>query len=221
MLRRRLSKSSRRSVIAVMAETSTRATTPSTPWSAGGGKQPLSGGFSDERCARNTITSVRPRPKRLERLPEQYFVSLLGRVAAAAAEEGPPVVDLGRGNPEVGPPAHVVEALQASAARPDGHGYAPLRGLPQLREAIARRYESHYGVRLDPEREVAVVPGTKTAIVELALSLADRGDRILLPDPYYPDYPSGVALAGAELGLVRLEPESGYQPDLEAAPPAA
>jgi aminotransferase len=163
----------------------------------------------------------RRRPRRVERLPEQYFGALLARVAAAAEAGGPALVDLGRGNPEVGPPPHVVEALRESALRPDLQGYAPLRGLPRLREAVARRYAEHYGVTLDPEREVAIVPGTKTALVELALVLAQRGDRILLPDPHYPDYTSGVALAGAELALVRLEPEAGLQPDLAAAPPSA
>ena len=160
---------------------------------------------------------MRPRPQRLERLPPQYFAALLGRVAEAGVD----VVDLGRGNPEVGPPAHVVEALQRAAARPDVHGYAPFRGLPRLREAIAGRYRDIYGVELDPEREVAVVPGTKTAIVELALCVAQRGDRILLPDPCYPDYYSGVALAGAELGLLPLDPANGFAPDLDAAPDAA
>jgi L-glutamine---4-(methylsulfanyl)-2-oxobutanoate aminotransferase len=163
----------------------------------------------------------RPRPDRLERLPQQYFAALLGRIAAAAADGGPPVVDLGRGNPEVGPPAHVVEALRASAARPDVHGYAPFRGLPALRESIARRYRDVYGVVLDPEREVAVVPAAKTGIVELALVLAQRGDTILLPDPGYPDYLSGVALAGAELGLLPLDPAARWAPDFESAPPAA
>ena len=161
------------------------------------------------------------RPNRLERLPSQYFAGLLARVAAAAAQEGPPIIDLGRGNPEVGPPAHVVDALRAAAARPDVHGYAPFRGMPRLREALADRYRSVYGVEVYPEHEIAVVPGTKTAIVELALSLAERGDTILLPDPYYPDYPSGVALAGAEIGLLPLDPAAGWAPDLDAAPAAA
>ncbi len=163
----------------------------------------------------------RPTPERLQRLPEQYFVALLGRVAAAAAEGGPPLVDLGRGNPELGPPSHVVDALVESARDPGVHGYAPIRGLRETKEALAGRYRDVYGVELDPEREIALVPGTKTAIVELALSLADEGGTILLPDPYYPDYPSGPALAGARIETVTLEASAGWAPDLDAAPAAA
>src|SRR5262249_17218391 len=65
--------------------------------------------------------------------------------------------------------------------------------------------------------EVAVVPGTKSTLVELVLCLAERGDTVLLPDPYYPDYPSGVALAGAELGLLELDPDRGYAPRFDLA----
>jgi aminotransferase len=164
---------------------------------------------------------VRARPTRLERLPEQYFVTLLGRVAAASDQGGPPLVDLGRGNPEAGPPQHVVDALAASANRPDVHGYSPIRGLLATKEAIAARYRDVYGVVLDPEREVALVPGTKTAIVELALALADEGETMLLPDPHYPDYTSGTALAGANVDYVRLDPDAGWAPDLDHTPAAA
>jgi aminotransferase len=163
---------------------------------------------------------VRPRPARLKRLPQQYFVTLLGRVAAAAAEDGPPLIDLGRGNPETGPPPHVVEALREATLDPGVHGYSPIRGLPRTKEAIAGRYRDLYGVELDPETEVALIPGTKTGIVELALGLCDEGDTLLLPDPYYPDYPSGPALAGAQIGLVPLHAPD-WAPDLDAAPDAA
>ena len=154
------------------------------------------------------------RPNRLDRLPEQYFMRLLAEVQAAAARDGEPFVDLGRGNPDLPPPPHVIEALVESAREQTTrvHGYAPFAGLAELRRAIADRYARHYGVELDPEREVAVVPGTKSALVELVLCLAERGDTVLLPDPYYPDYPSGIALAGAELGLLPLDPERGYAP---------
>jgi aminotransferase len=91
----------------------------------------------------------------------------------------------------------VVDALARSAARPDVHGYAPFRGLPELKEAIAARYRDVYGVELDPAREVAIVPGTKTALMEFAAVAVERGETIVLPDPGYPDYFSAVALAGA------------------------
>ena len=160
------------------------------------------------------------RPHRLDRLPEQYFMRLLAQVQQAAARDGEPLVDLGRGNPDVPPPPHVIEALVESAREQTTrvHGYAPFAGLPELRRAIANRYATHYGVELDPDREVAVVPGTKSALVELVLCLAERGDTVLLPDPYYPDYPSGVALAGADLRLLPLDPERGYAPRFDLAP---
>ena len=160
------------------------------------------------------------RPHRLERLPQQYFTALLARVAEVAAEDGEPLVNFGRGNPEVGPPPHVIEAAQRAVADPGSHGYPQFRGMPELREALAARYRDVYGVDIDPHTEVAVVPGTKSAIVELCVVLAERGDTVLLPDRGYPDYFSGVALAGAELGALPLEPPT-WQPDFAAAPAAA
>jgi aminotransferase len=157
-------------------------------------------------------------PDRLDRLPPQYFAALFGRVAAARAAAPEAFVDLARGNPEVGPPAHVVEALAAAAREPGVHGYPPFLGLPELKQAVAARYAGTYGVELDPEREVAVVPGSKTALVELPLCLAERGERVLTADPGYPDAASGIALAGAEQVPLRLDAGSGYAPDLGAAP---
>ena len=141
---------------------------------------------------------MREVPERIGRLPEQYFTALLARVAAAAAQGGEPLVDLGRGNPEVGPPAHVVDALTECAERRDVHGYAPFAGLPALKEAIAKRYGELYEVHLDPAREVAVLPGTKTGLMEFALCAVENGGTIVLPDPGYPDYFSAVAIAGAK-----------------------
>ena len=161
---------------------------------------------------------MRPRPARLDRLPQQYFTALLARVAAAASEAGEPLIDLGRGNPEVGPPAHVIDRLASAARDARAHGYPPFRGLSQLREALAARYGDVYGVELDPDSEVAIVPGTKTALVELAIVLAERDSTILLPDPGYPDYPSGVALAAARLGALRLDGTARWRPAWDDAP---
>src|SRR6266540_793193 len=80
------------------------------------------------------------------------------------------------------PQQYFTAALAAAANEPSAHGYPPFRGLPALREAIADRYSALYGVEVDPHSEVTIMPGTKTAICELALVLAERGSTIVLPD---------------------------------------
>ncbi len=159
---------------------------------------------------------MRARPTRLDRLPEQYFTALLARVAAAAALDGEPLIDLGRGNPDLGPPPHVAEALCRSARRPDTHGYAPFAGLRVLKEAIAARYRDVYGVQVDPDREVAVLPGSKTGLMEFAQVCVERGETIVLPDPGYPDYRSAVALAAASHAALPLSADA--RPEWDAAP---
>jgi aminotransferase len=163
-------------------------------------------------------------PPLFARLPEQYFTTILAAAERARAEPGPPLVDLGRGNPDLPPPAHALAAVHTAleeTATPAVHGYPPFRGHPSLRDAIAERYRADHGIALDPEREVAVVPGTKTGIMLVTLAAAGPGDDVLLPDPGYPDYYSGVALAGARVAPLPLQADAGWQPDLAAAPPAA
>jgi len=157
-----------------------------------------------------------------DRLPEQYFTRILAAAAAARAQDGPGVerfIDLGRGNPDLPPPPHAVEALRAAAletATPAVHGYPPFDGHRDLRVAIAERYAADHGLELDPDREVSVLPGTKTGIMLACVAAAGPGDTVLLPDPGYPDYPSGVALAGARAGRLPLDAANGWQPDFDA-----
>src|SRR3954451_21057862 len=151
---------------------------------------------------------MRPAPPLFDRLPEQYFTRILQVAAEASAKPGPRFIDLGRGNPDLPPPARALEAMRAA----DYHGYPPFQGEPALREAIAERYAADHGVDLDPELEVAVIPGTKTGIMFAAVATAGRDDTILLPDPGYPDYLSGVALTGARMAPLPLD-GPGFQPD--------
>jgi len=162
----------------------------------------------------------RPRPARLARLPEQYFKGILAQAARAAAQPGPEFIDLGRGNPDIAPPPHAIAALQEAAshtATAQIHGYPPFGGHPELKRAIAERYRLDHGVEIDPDREVAVIPGTKTGIMLATLAAAGDGDAVLLPDPGYPDYLSGAALAGARVVPLRLDPDDDFQPRFDEA----
>ena len=161
----------------------------------------------------------RPAPALVQRLPAQYFTQILAAAAAARARPGPRFIDLGRGNPDLPPPPHAIAALREAAAEtatPAVHGYPPFQGTDGLRHAIAARYADDHGVTLDPDREVAVVPGTKTGIMLATLATAGEGDLVLLPDPGYPDYHSGVALAGARTVALPLDAAAGWQPDWDA-----
>src|SRR4051812_17551415 len=158
----------------------------------------------------------RAAPAVLGRLPEQYFTRILAAAAAARAQPGPRFIDLGRGNPDLPPPARAIEALREATAETAVHGYPPFQGEPALREAIAARYRADHGVTLDPDREIAVIPGTKTGIMLAAVAAAARDDVVLLPDPGYPDYLSGVALAGARTVRLPLDEHAGWQPDFDA-----
>ena len=160
--------------------------------------------------------SIEP-AKRMTELPEQFFSKLVKK-AQAAIQQGRDVINLGQGNPDLPTPPHIVDALQKAAAKPEYHKYPPFGGFPFLKEAVARRYRDDYGVELNPEREIAILFGGKTGLVEISQCLLNPGDLCLVPDPGYPDYWSGVALAGARMHAMKLEANNRFLPDYAAIP---
>src|SRR5690606_7153862 len=85
----------------------------------------------------------------------------------------------------------------------------------------ARRYKEDYNVDLDPETVVAVIFGGKTGLVEISQCLLNPGDVCLVPDPGYPDYWSGVALAGGRMHMMPLLEHNGFLPDYASLPAEA
>lgn len=154
---------------------------------------------------------------RINRLPNQLFARLVS-TAIAMQQAGHDVINLGQGNPDQPAPPHVVERLVAEARKPENHRYTPFSGLPELKQAISAWYDRRFGVRVDPEGEVCILIGGKIGLQEISLVLLQGGDVCLVPDPGYPDYLSGVALAGAHVHPLRLLPERGWFPDLAAIP---
>lgn len=154
----------------------------------------------------------------LQQLPQQFFATLVQKVNAKIAA-GVDVINLGQGNPDQPTPDFIVQALNQAAKDPKNHKYSPFRGLPEFKQAAAEFYQREYGVELDPETEVAVLGGSKTGLVELPLALLNPGETLLLPDPGYPDYLSGVALAQAKTELVPLRAENHFLPDYQSLDP--
>ena len=154
---------------------------------------------------------------RLKKLPVQFFSTLVQKVNKAIAE-GRDVINLGQGNPDQPTPPHIIKALQMAAEDPVTHKYSPFRGLQDFKDAAAQFYKQQYGVTLDPETEVAILFGTKTGLVELPMCLLNEGELMLLPDPGYPDYLSGVVLANVEYETFPLKAENKFLPDFKSIP---
>ncbi len=157
--------------------------------------------------------------ERMKGLPKQFFASLVQKANAQIAK-GHDVINLGQGNPDRPTPPHIVEALQRAAANPLYHRYSPFGGYDFLKEAVAERYREDYDVEVDPKTEVAILFGGKTGLVEISQCLLNPGDICLVPDPGYPDYWSGVALAGASMAFMPLTEHNGFLPDYRAIEPS-
>jgi alanine-synthesizing transaminase len=142
---------------------------------------------------------------RIERLPPYVFAEVNGMRAAMRAK-GEDVIDLGMGNPDTPPPAHVVAKLAEVAAKPDAHGYSASKGISGLRKAQAAYYGRRFGVEVDPDREVIVTLGSKEGLANLAQAITAPGDVILAPNPSYPIHSFGFIIAGAAIRSIPAAP---------------
>ena len=111
-------------------------------------------------------------------------------------------INLGQGFPDTDGPASVIEAAVA-ALRGGENQYAPLPGVPALREAVLDHQRSWYG--LDPE-DVLITFGATEAIAAALLGLCDPGDEVVVLEPYYDSYAACIAFAGATRRPVTLRP---------------
>ncbi|WHY68510.1 pyridoxal phosphate-dependent aminotransferase [Neobacillus sp. SuZ13] len=153
-----------------------------------------------------------PPSELLNSLPKQFFASLVKKVGEYISQ-GYDVINLGQGNPDQPTPAHIVAKLQEAAVNPLNHKYSPFQGHQYLKQAAADFYLREYGVTIDPDKEVAILFGGKAGLVEIPQCLLNPSDTILVPDPGYPDYLSGVALAKAEMFRMPLREENNFLPD--------
>ncbi|MFC7063635.1 pyridoxal phosphate-dependent aminotransferase [Halobacillus seohaensis] len=148
----------------------------------------------------------------LKRLPDQFFAKLVKKLNTYQ-QQGHDLINLGQGNPDQPTPDHIVQSLQTAAENPVYHKYSPFQGFDYLKEAVTTYYKREYDVDLDPKSEVAILFGSKAGLVELSQCFLNPGDTALVPDPGYPDYWSGVALADAVMEPLPLLEENDFLPD--------
>lgn len=152
--------------------------------------------------------------KRMNHFGEGIFQMLNDKKREVEAG-GKKVYNFSVGTPDFPPAKHIMEAVAKACEKPENYKYA-LADLPELTEAVMKKYETRYHVTgLKPD-EIMCVYGSQEGIAHIGLSLIDDGDVVLIPDPGYPIFDVGPALAGAKLVTYELREENDYLPDLEA-----
>lgn len=149
-----------------------------------------------------------------------FGTSVFSELAAykkSKLSEGCEMIDLSIGSPDLPPPSFVRETLAFYASQPDTYGY-PLAGTSEFHEAVAHYYRVQHGVSLNPNEEVVCLMGSQDGLVHLPMAFANPGDFILVPDPGYTAYATGIAMAQAEPYFMPLRKENGFLPDLRAIP---
>jgi aspartate/methionine/tyrosine aminotransferase len=120
-------------------------------------------------------------------------------------------INLAQGFPDFPAPDEVKRAAVA-AIEADLNQYPITWGQRSIREALAEKYRHHYGMNVDPERDVCVTCGATEAMIAAMVGCIDPGDEVIVFEPFYENYGAAAAIAGASPRYVTLR-EPGWSFD--------
>ena len=152
---------------------------------------------------------------RLLSLPPYLFEDLENRYRDAV-QAGRDVIDLSVGDPDLAPPAQLIDRLKSALSNSQHHRYPPQRGTQELKAAARRYLERRCGFS-PTDDQILVLVGSKEGIAHLAWSVCNPGDVALLPNPGYPVYQSSAQFAGCRTVEMPLNEANAFVPDLSAA----
>ncbi len=155
--------------------------------------------------------------RRIRELPPYLFTEI-DRKKREVLARGVDLIDLGVGDPDIPTPPNIVEKLMEAGSKPVNHRYPSSAGLLQYRQAVADWYQKRFGVKLDPEKEVVSLIGSKEGIANMAVAFVDPGDLVLVATPCYPVYHIGTLFNGGKNYFLPLVKENRFLPDLDAIP---
>jgi methionine aminotransferase len=153
-----------------------------------------------------------PLPLLTSKLPD-VGTSIFSVMSQLAAECG--AINLAQGFPDYDPPQALTEALARHARTPGHHQYAPMPGLPRLREAISHKTAAVYGVTApNPDTEITITSGATEALYAVLAAVVRPGDEVIVLEPAYDLYGPAIRLQGGIPVYVPLRvPE--FSPDWE------
>lgn len=154
---------------------------------------------------------------KMDRLGSAIFAELKARKDALIMRGISPI-DLSVGSPDRPPAPHILQALKEEVADPANYAYA-INDLPELLEAVKGWYKVRFGVDLDPAAEITSLIGSQDGLAHISLTIVDPGDVVLVPDPGYPIFSAGPAIAGAELVKMPMLEKNDFLIDFDSIDP--
>jgi len=153
--------------------------------------------------------------ERIKRLPPYLFAEIEKTIKEKKLL-GVDLISLSIGDPDLPPPAFILEALKAEASNLKNHNYSFSQGEPDFRVAVSQWYKHRFNVDIAQDHVVALM-GSKEGIANIARAFVNPGEHVLVPDPAYPVYANGSTILcdGTPVPLPLLE-ENGFRPDFEA-----
>ncbi len=146
--------------------------------------------------------------RRIRQIPPSATLALNAKANQLKAQ-GVDVVNFGVGEPDFETPEHIKEAA-IKAIRDGFTRYTPVGGIPELKEAIIRRFQEDLGLTYQPA-EIMVSCGGKHALYNLFQVLFDAGDEVIVPAPFWVSYPPMLMLAEATPVIVPTRQENGFR----------
>ena len=142
-----------------------------------------------------------------------FGTTIFAQMSALAASTG--AINLGQGFPDTDGPSEVLDAA-VDAIRSGQNQYPPGLGIADLRLAVAEHQLRFHGITVDPDTEVLITAGATEALAGALLGTLDAGDEVIVFEPMFDSYAACIALAGATVVPVTLEPTlDGYRYDPE------
>lgn len=132
-----------------------------------------------------------------------FTTTVFAEMTALANEHQ--AINLGQGFPDFAAPAFLKQAAM-QAIHEDVNQYAPSNGRPRLREAVAQKMARHYGLNVDPAREIIITHGATEAIFATILGLVNPGDEVIVFEPFYDSYVPSIRIAGGIPRFYTLRP---------------
>ncbi len=124
-------------------------------------------------------------------------------------------INLGQGFPDTDGPAEIAQVARECIADGRGNQYPPAPGIPELRHAVATHADRFYGLAVNPDTDVVVTTGASEAIQSALMALIERGDEVIMFEPWFDIYAAGISLAdGVRIGVPLAG--SDLRPDIDA-----